>query len=193
LPETLPDETLLQRAKDGEELAFRLLYERHRDAVFRFACRMLGSVDAAEDVAQACFVALLSRPTGFDPARASLRTYLCAAARNLSLKRLRDESREAGEDEAPEGLVEIEPLQLLLGKELADQVQAAVTALPALQRELVILVEYEGCALAEAATIVGAAIGTVKSRLHRARESLRRQLAPLRRSAAAMGMGAIDE
>jgi RNA polymerase sigma-70 factor (ECF subfamily) len=54
-----------------------------------------------------------------------------------------------------------------------------VRALPPLQREVVILVEYEGLTLAEVARAVDAEVGTVKSRLHRARENLRRALAPL--------------
>jgi RNA polymerase sigma-70 factor (ECF subfamily) len=56
----------------------------------------------------------------------------------------------------------------------------AVRALVPLQREVVILAEYEGLTLAEIAKVVGADVGTVKSRLHRARENLRRVLAPLR-------------
>ena len=194
MSESLNDPGLLTRARDGEELAFLLLYQRHRDPVFRFAYRMLGSVEAAEDVAHDCFVGLMMHPFRFDPSRASLRTYLCAAARNLSLKRLRDGGRELGEEALSEPLGEPQALDLLLADEAARAVQAAVAALPPLQREVVILVEYEDCALAEVAAIVGAEVGTVKARLHRAREGLRARLAGLRgtRSATA-GVGGVDE
>ena len=70
MPDEPSDHTLLARARDGEEGAFVILYERHRDPVFRFACRMLGSVEAAEDVAHDCFLGLMTQPLRFDPARA---------------------------------------------------------------------------------------------------------------------------
>jgi RNA polymerase sigma-70 factor (ECF subfamily) len=179
LAESLNDPGLLARARDGEELAFLLLYQRHRDTVFRFAYRMLGSVEAAEDVAHDCFVSLMTHAVRFDSSRASLRTYLCGAARNLSLKRLRDEGRTLEEEALSEPSDEPQALDLLLADEAARQVQAAVAALPPLQREVVILVEYEDCALAEVAEIVGAEIGTVKARLHRARQGLRARLVGL--------------
>ncbi|HKG16014.1 MAG TPA: sigma factor, partial [Pyrinomonadaceae bacterium] len=80
----MTDEKLLQRAGRGDEAAFLTLYERHRDTVFRFAYRMLGSAALAEEVAHDCFLSLVRRPDAFDPSRAALRTYLYAAVRNLS-------------------------------------------------------------------------------------------------------------
>jgi RNA polymerase sigma-70 factor (ECF subfamily) len=174
------DHALLTRATAGDERAFASLYERHRGLVFRFAYRMLGSAEAAEDIAHDCFLALLRQPLRFDPARASLRTYLCAAVRNLSIRRLRRDGREVTDEVRPDAMAEATALQGLLDHEVASEVRAAVAALPPLQREVVILVEYEDCALTEAAEIVGADVGTVKARLHRARQALRRRLAPLR-------------
>src|SRR6187399_2329694 len=86
-PET--DAALLRRAQTGDEDAFRAIYERHRDPIFRFAYRLLGAATAAEDVVHDCFVGLLGRPDGFDPERASLRTYLCGTARHLAFQQLR--------------------------------------------------------------------------------------------------------
>ena len=174
------DLTLLAAARDGEERAFVLLYERHRDPVFRFACRMLGSVEAAEDVAHDCFLGLMTQPLRFDPARASLRTYLCAAARNLSFKRLRAEGRELAGDGVREAAFDGPALTSLLEGEVAREVRSAVSALPPLQREVVLLVEYESLSLAEVAEIAGTEVGTVKARLHRARQSLRRRLGSVR-------------
>ena len=180
------DQTLLARARDGEEQAFLLLYERHRDPVFRFACRMLGSVEAAEDVAHDCFLGLMTQPLRFDPSRASLRTYLCAAARHLSFKRLRSEGRELVGEAVHEPAIDGPALTNLLEDEVAREVRSAVSALPPLQREVVLLVEYETLPLAEVAEIVGTELGTVKARLHRARESLRRRLGSLRSPVAAV-------
>jgi RNA polymerase sigma-70 factor (ECF subfamily) len=180
------DRSLLERARDGEERAFVLLYERHRDPVFRFACRMLGSVEAAEDVAHDCFLGLMTQPLRFDPARASLRTYLCAAARHLSFKRLRAEGREVVGEAVQEPAIDGPALTNLLEDEVAREVRSAVSALPPLQREVLLLVEYDTLPLAEVAEVVGAEVGTVKARLHRARESLRRRLGSLRSPVAAV-------
>ncbi len=180
----MTDEQLLNRASRGDEAAFLLLYERHRDAVFRFAYRMLGATAQAEDVTQDCFLSLIRRPEGFDPARASLRTYLLAAARNLSLKALRRQGQEVAlEDFAEEmrrGVVE-EPLRKLLDEELAFEVSRAVASLPPLQREALLLFEYEELSLKEIAAVVETDVGTIKARLHRARQRLRRELEPYMR------------
>src|SRR4051794_19576081 len=85
----MTDERLLKDASRGDEAAFLVLYQRHRDAVYRFVYRLTGSVLAAEDVTHDCFLSLIKSPARFDPSRAELRTYLFAAAKNLSFKHLR--------------------------------------------------------------------------------------------------------
>jgi RNA polymerase sigma-70 factor (ECF subfamily) len=134
---------------------------------------MLGSVPAAEDVVHECFLVILTHPMRFDPARGSLRTFLCAVARNLSLKQLRRRGQETLADEVPEAeppppSAAAEPLGRLLEGERSAAVREAVASLPPLQREVLVLFEYEGESLAEIAQIVGADTGTVKARLHRA-------------------------
>jgi RNA polymerase sigma-70 factor (ECF subfamily) len=176
------DAALLGKAGRGDESAFLVLYERHRTPVFRFACRMLGSATQAEDVTQECFLAIFRRPEGYQPDRASLRTYLCAIARNLALKQLKRQGQETVVDDPPEanpGPDEKDPLRRVLDEEAAEAVRLAVGALPPLQREVVVLFEYEDMSLAETAAVCGIDVGTVKSRLHRARGRLRRSLAPL--------------
>jgi RNA polymerase sigma-70 factor (ECF subfamily) len=176
---------LLLRAGRGDEAAFLLLYERHRTPVFRFACRMLGSSAPAEDVTQECFLSVLRRPEAFRAERASLRTYLCAIARHLALKQLRKRGQETLLDDPPEtpdrvgGAGGADPLRQVVEAEEAEAVRAAVLALPPLQREAVVLFEYEEMSLADVAAVCETDVGTVKSRLHRARERLRRTLTPL--------------
>jgi RNA polymerase sigma-70 factor (ECF subfamily) len=155
---------------------FRSAFLEHQDSVYRFLWRMAGP-EAAEDLAQEVFLALLRHPARFDPARGTLRAFLLSIARNLALKRWRDEHQ----------LVELDDERFVAPSvdeaawETADLVAAAVRSLPPLQREVVILAEYEQCSLEEIARTVAAEVGTVKSRLHRARENLRRILVPLRR------------
>ena len=181
MPERTTDELLLKQAGEGEQAAFLELYERYRDPIFRFAYRLLGSVEIAEDVTHDCFLSLIRKPENFRPDRASLKTYLFAAARNLALKHFRDHGRETGLDEVSEEPIESPrrgPLRRVLEEELATRVREAVLSLPPLQREALILFEYEGLSLNEVAEVAGTDAGAIKARLYRAREGLRRMLRP---------------
>jgi RNA polymerase sigma-70 factor, ECF subfamily len=181
LPETNTDELLLKRAGDGDQAAFVQLYERHRQPIFRFAYRLLGSVEIAEDVTHDCFLSLIRKPQNFRPERASLKTYLFAAARNLALKYFRGVGREETLDELneePRVAARQEPLRRLLDEELATMVKEAILSLPPLQREALVLYEYEGFSLNEIAGITEVEVGAVKGRLFRARERLKSILGP---------------
>jgi RNA polymerase sigma-70 factor (ECF subfamily) len=172
---------LLERAGAGDPAAFLQLYDRYRNAVFRFAYRLSGTVETAEDITHDCFLSLIKRPENFIPGRSSMRTYLFSAARNLWLKQLRKLGRESALDDFDEEkFVSLgqQPLRKLLDDELALKVREAVSSLPPLQREALVLFEYEGLSLAEIANTVGADIGAVKARLHRGREQLRKWLKP---------------
>jgi RNA polymerase sigma-70 factor (ECF subfamily) len=175
---------------------FQAAFDEHKDAIYRFAWRMSGPA-AAADITQDVFVSLLRYPNRFDPARGTMRAFLLGIARNLALKHWRQEHRfEPLDDVAQTGEAAqtraaqtrhvaqtrsfvAEPVDLERG-EIGEIVGRAVQALRPLQREVVILAEYEDLTLAEIAQAVDADVGTVKSRLHRARENLRRTLAPLR-------------
>lgn len=179
MPERETDERLLERATSGDEAAFQILYLRYRDLIFRFAYRLVGSSAAAEDVTHDCFLTLMKQPDRFNPQRASFRTYFYAVARNLSLKNFNNSGREAALEELreePAASDRQQPMRQALDKELSTEVQRAVGNLPPLQREALILFEYEELSLAEVAAIVGADVGTVKGRLFRARERLRQEL-----------------
>jgi RNA polymerase sigma-70 factor (ECF subfamily) len=172
---------LLRQAGEGDQAAFLELYDRYRQPIFRFAYRLLGSVESAEDVTHDCFLSLIRKPENFRPERASLRTYLYGAARNLALKHFRDLGRETGLDEVadePKDSPRRAPLRRLLDEELTTHVRQAVFSLPPLQREALILFEYEGLSLSEVAEIAGTDVGAIKARLYRAREGLRRILRP---------------
>jgi RNA polymerase sigma-70 factor, ECF subfamily len=181
LPERITDELLLQKAGEGDQAAFLELYDRYRQPIFRFAYRLLGEVAVAEDVTHDCFLSLIRKPENFRPERASLKTYLYAAARNLALKHFRNQGREAGMDEVAEEPQESPrrgPLRRLLDEELAAHVREAISSLPPLQREALILFEYEGLSLSEVAEIAGTDAGAIKARLYRGRAGLRRFLQP---------------
>jgi RNA polymerase sigma-70 factor (ECF subfamily) len=162
---------------------FRAIFDQYKDTVYRFAWRMTNSPTAAEDIAQEVFLSLLRYPDRFDPTRGAFRPFLLAVARNLALKRYRDEDRwDVLEDEhfhAPPFDIERGETGMIVGE--------AVNSLPPLQREVLILAEYEDLSLEEIARTVDSEIGTVKSRLYRARENLRRMLAPLKQERSTYG------
>jgi RNA polymerase sigma-70 factor (ECF subfamily) len=169
------DSRLLEAARQGDETSFLALYRRHRTPLFRFAWRLTGSTATAEDVTQECFLALL-KGAAYHSAEGSIRGYLFGITRNLAFQRARLSQRETGEEDretAPEQLEE------LLAAERSGAVARAVGGLPPLQREALILFEYEELSLEEIAEATGVEVGAVKARLHRARERLRQRLSPL--------------
>lgn len=173
----MTDDLLLQRAARGDEAAFLLLYERHRDLIVRFAYRLLGSMASAEDVAHDTFLEVIRNPGRFKPDRASFRTYVCSIARHFALTRQRRYLRAALLDRQTSSLVGSgHQLDVLMEDERAAAVRRAVLQLPASQRDVVVLFDFEGLTLAETAAVVGVNVGAVKARLHRARERLRRSL-----------------
>lgn len=178
-----PEHGLLTRAANGEKEAFRELFVAHHAAMFRFAYRLTGSVDAAEDITQECFLRLMRSP-GFDHERGSLRQYLYGIVRNLARQRQQVNGREVYwdgddiEDDLKSAVAaRVDPMA---SAELITVVQSAISGLPPLQREAIVLFEFEELSLEEIAAVVGSDVGTIKSRLHRAREGLRRRLAPYR-------------
>ena len=154
---------------------FREAYAQHKDALYRFARRLTGSGVAAEDLVHDCFLMLWRNGTIYDRERGTLRSFLIGVTRNLAWKRLR---KERAFDELEDDMIVGDPIDPV-GRERGEMVEQAIAALPPLQREALILAEYEGMTLEEITRITGAEVAAVKSRLHRARENLRRMLAPL--------------
>ena len=166
-------ERLILDARRGKEAAFLRLFDEHYLPLFRFAWRLTRSIADAEDIVQECFLALLRPNCGFDPARTTIRTYLLGAVRSQSLKRLR--RRQQGV--APEPKDHRTPETEALRGEMAEAVAGAIAELPETQREVLLLAHYEQLSLAEIAEITQLEVTAVKSRLQRARATLRETLA----------------
>ena len=166
------DERLLRDARNGKEAAFLRLFDDHHIPLCRFAYRLTGSAADAEDIVQECFLALLRPECSFDPSRTAVRTYLFGAVRNQALKKMRQ--REGGEvpDTPDRNTPEVE----MLRDELARAVAEAIGRLPETQREVLLLAHYEQMPLAEIAEVTELEVTTVKSRLQRARATLKEAL-----------------
>src|SRR5262245_289854 len=125
---------------------FREAFRAHKDVIYRYAYRMTGTAPSAEDVVQDVFVALWRKPQAFQPDRGTVRSFLLGIARNYILKRWRDERSHESLDDV---IVPVAAGDDLLDR--AGSVARAMASLPSLQREAIILAEFEGMALEEAA------------------------------------------
>lgn len=185
--ETEADE-LLRRAGTGDEEAFAALYRRFQGPVHRFAWRMTGSRETAEDVTQETFLALLRGPTRYDASRGPLGAYLYGIARNLLARRLGRDRPYVALPEGDAGALRATDLGADPERQRAvGTVREAVLGLPVHYREVVVLCELQGLPYDEAAAALGCPVGTVRSRLHRARALLSARLRTEPRSPAWSG------
>ena len=179
----VPDDELLRQAAAGGAQAFTELFRRRHPDVFRFALHMTGSVPTAEDVAQDVFMVVVRDGARYDARRAPVVAWLCGIARNLVRQRLERDRRLASVDFADDGersAVDngaVDPLAGLLGAERIETVRRAVHALPLPYREAVVLCDLQEMSYGDAAEALGCPVGTVRSRLHRARTMLAARLA----------------
>lgn len=176
-----PDQSLYLRAQRGDETAFAALYRRHRDAVYRFALMLCGVPAIAADATQEAFLLIVHEPQRYDPARGVLAAFLMGIARN-HVRRARSEPLAPlprDDDEASdEGLGhEHTPLVALLQGESLAALRAALLDLPFAYREALVLCDLQEMPYQHAADVIGCPVGTVRSRLSRARARLTQLLA----------------
>lgn len=176
------DDDLLRRIREGDEQAFLYLYRQRHNALYRFALHMAGSSSVAEDITQEVFLVLISDTSDFCPSRGSLSAYLFGIARKLVLRYLQRNHMDIALVDLSEEVfsnrpkVNNDPLEDITKREGIEALRRAVLALPRRYREVVILCDLEETDYADAAEILGCPIGTVRSRLHRARALLMEKL-----------------
>jgi RNA polymerase sigma-70 factor (ECF subfamily) len=174
------DAELHHAALKGSGEAMAALYRRHGGLVYRFTLRMSQDVSIAEEVTQEVFLALLRQMERFDPERAALSTWLCGIARRQLWKHLERRGEDAsavGEDDAPEAeSLEDSPATWLMRRETVAAVRLGIDELPLPLKEVIVLCELEEMTYEEAAIVLAVPIGTVRSRLHRAKSRLATQL-----------------
>ncbi len=177
----LTDEQLLTQALAGDEDAFTALYHRRQGPIFRFALHMSGSTPIAEEVTQDVFMFLIQRGRDFDPARAALGAYLFGVARNYVRRALEHNYTETAlsspvDDEAQFLTINSDPSEGIARQQTSTALWKAVLSLPEHYREVVVLCDLHELSYADAAEAVGCALGTIRSRLHRAHDMLSRKL-----------------
>lgn len=181
------DADLLRAHCAGDPHAFARLYDRYERACFVFIRRLLGTAHAAvaEDLHQETWIAVSNNAGGFDPARASFAAWLFTIARHRTF----DHFRRAKAAVAASTLADMDeaamtvpdpgqtPLEQVQSRERAEQIVAAVEALPLEQRAVFVMFAEGGLSLEEIAQAMGVAQETAKSRLRYARAKLRQSLA----------------
>jgi len=177
---------LLAQARGGSLLAFEEIVKRYERRVYGIALRIVRRHEVADDVAQEAFMRAHQALSTFDLAR-PFGPWICRIAANLAINHVR--SPEAREEPLPEGHAEPPSpgrgaLDLVLEREAQDVLERALLGLPAEQRAVFALRTFEELSYREIADALGISMGTVMSRLSRARERLREALAPY------LGLGA---
>jgi len=168
------DGDLLRLLSGGDETAFLEFYRRHQGMVYRFALQMSGKTEIAEEVTQDVFLTVMKTAKRYDAERGSAAAYLYGMARNIVLRALEKERPYTAtrDDITADAAAANDTFGELAQSETLEILRRAVLALPPGYREVVVLCDLEERDYAEAAEILGCAIGTVRSRLHRARALL---------------------
>lgn len=191
---TSSDQDLLRLMMAGDEDAFTALYRRHQGSIYRFALLMSGSASVADDVTQEVFLALVNGGQRYDLTRGPLNAFLHGIARNQVLRgRRRDRGFSSLEEETEDGETSLvrnlaspdDPLADIVRGEMVNAVRQAVLTLPARYREVVVLCDFQELSYAEAALALDCAVGTVSSRLNRARALLAERLRAMNQADAA--------
>ena len=178
------DFDLMVRIGAGDHAAFRILVERHQNAVVGTVAKMLGNASDADDISQQVFLRVWRNAKRYRP-DAKFTTYLFTITRNLVFNETRRKGRkkEVSADERAEyshQLVaanpEKQPDAEILHAELQSAVDRAIAALPEAQRMAVILRRYEQLSYEEIAVVLNLSVSAVKSLLFRARTALRELL-----------------
>jgi RNA polymerase sigma-70 factor (ECF subfamily) len=174
----------LMRLAHGDTNALRELYQRHGRALLRFTSAMCRSRQAAEDMVHDTFVALLREPTSFDPQQGTVFGYLCGVLRHRVSRHFRQQRRwvtlDTDNDASPAHVNDAQtPADEIARSETTAAFRRAMLDLPVQHREVIALCDLEELPYTAVAGILNCPVGTVRSRLHRARALLTIRLASL--------------
>lgn len=181
---------LIGACLDGDSRAFERLFGRYSQRLLNFISRIIGDRDRAEDLVQEAFIRVHRHLPRFDRSR-QFSTWVYTIASNLAKNELRDRTRSPVipahvlETSTDDGRVPFQfedprsrPDEIYRRRYLTDAVNQSITRLSERHREVFILRELEGRSYEEIATLTGTNLGTVKSRLNRARRSFAATIEP---------------
>ena len=183
-----PGDDLLQRARSGDREALEALLARHQRQIYRFGLKMCRDPEDAKDILQDTLFAMARSVRDFRGA-SSVSTWLYTIARRFCLRKRRRRSAAPAVEQSLDSDVNVEiagladpavpPDAQLADRELGRALDEAIGALEPMYREVLLLRDAEGLTSTEVAEVLGISVQAVKSRLHRARSSVRARVAPL--------------
>lgn len=174
------DAQIVARVLAGQASEYRQLVERHQRSVFRFARNLIGDEHEAEDIAQEVFVTAFSNLSSYDGKRAAFLTWLLTITRNRCINQLKRKRPVVG-DNAIDNKIQTRSSDDSDREEFWRELDMALASLPLEQKTAFVLAEIEELPYTEIATIEQTPIGTVKSRIHRAKQHLRAVFEPTMR------------
>ncbi|MEO5923278.1 MAG: RNA polymerase sigma factor [Bryobacteraceae bacterium] len=169
--ERVRDRDLLRQFRTGDREGFAELYRIHSKPVYRFSLYICADPAKASEITQDVFVWLVHHPDTYDPTKGELSSFLIGVARQLLRRRYSEERRWVEMDET----LVAQERESFTESDVA-MVRRAVAALPLRYREVVAFCDLQEKSYEEAATLLECAVGTVRSRLHRARSLLAKKL-----------------
>jgi len=166
---------VIHQVLQGEVESFRLIVERYERPIARMIRNIINNRESCEDIAQDVFFTAYRKLASFDPLRGNFSTWLFTIARNKSINALR-KKRPLSMSELPQKSDRHNPSDELAERELFDKLDAGLEALPSAQKRAFVLAEFEELSYEDIAQIEGVRIGTVKSRINRAKKKLAKAL-----------------
>lgn len=182
----LIDKQLAKRAKTGDRTAFAELIDIYKDRIYHMAYRMLNNRQEAEDIAQETFLRVFTNLSKYDESY-KFSTWIYRIATNLCIDRMRKKKPQHSLDETVDGEEGLDwysrlssqeptPEAEVIEGELQNEVHQAIESLPGKYRAVLILKYLEDLSLAEISDVTSLPISTIKTRIHRGREALRKKL-----------------
>nr|WP_315475469.1 RNA polymerase sigma factor [uncultured Undibacterium sp.] len=189
MDDLISDTELMRLMRNGDKQAFTALYRRHHAALYRYAVLRCGSTAIAADVVQDVFMGVMLDQYKYDSLKGHLRFFLFGVARNLAMKYDSIQQKTVGvvyemddeDDQVIEAICEdAAPLERLMRDQMAEDLRQAIASLAAHYRDVLILYEMHEMSYLEIADICQINVGTVRSRLSRARQALAERLSHYR-------------
>jgi RNA polymerase sigma-70 factor (ECF subfamily) len=167
----MEENTIIRGVLDGDIESFRLLVERYQKPVMGMIKNLINDYHGCEDIAQDVFLTAYKELSFFDPARSGFSTWLFTIARNKSLNLIKKKKAYSANN-LPEKSGLSSPIDSLVQTEFFEKLDRTLQALPPKQRRAFVLAEFENLSYEQIAQIEGTAIGTIKSRINRAKSEL---------------------
>ena len=165
------EDDIIQDVLAGKTDSFRWIIEQYQAGVFNMIAGFIYDRGAAEDLTQEVFIAAFEKLSSYDPGRCKFSTWLWTIARHKSINYLRNKKRK--KTQHIHHVTDTDPAQAICEEEFYQQLDRALNELPPRQKRAFVLAEFQQLPYEDIAQIECISLGTVRSRIHRAKKNLR--------------------